>query len=191
MCSWVLINHKWPRLKKTVLIGNYMWPFISFLRLFGLVYQNKKKSSNLWSFHCQGWVLGTYCVYLVSVLTSVFAVAHYYGWVLLWFISDAVLKAQLKKKKTHFNCFFPALEEKHFPVFPTVGKSRPGWAVDGVMCSGCDLAIWVWIYCWLHPCCYKECSVLSLSQKPLSIQVSILLPVLALLLFSGSGCVPD
>lgn len=57
------------------------------------------------------------------------------------------------------------------------------------MHSRCDLAIWVWIYCCFHLHYCEECSVLSLSQKPLGMKVSILLLVLALL-FSGPGCVP-
>lgn len=194
MCSWVLINHRWPRLKKTVLIGNDMWSFTIFLLVYWIWFTKAKQESlDLWSFHCwitsQGWVLGTYCVCLFSTLTSVFAVAHYYGWVLLWFISDPVLKVQFKKRPTLIT--FSQPERKSillgFPQWLRAGLDElwMRWCVvDVTWPYGCGFtAGFTWGVA-------KSIPVLSLSQKPLDIKVSILLPILALLFSSGPGCVP-
>lgn len=188
MCSWVLINHKWPRLKKT-----QMWPFlIFFLFIYCIWFTKTNKKKSLWIFKV--WLLdyisglgARNLLYLPHFHAYIFAVAHYYGWVLLWFMSDPVLKAQFQKKKAHFNYFFPAIEEKHSPEFPTVSKGRPGWAVvrkcvvDVTWPYGCGFTA-------AFTCAVVKCSVLSLPPEPLGMKVSILLPVL---FFSGPGFVSD
>lgn len=177
---------------------HYVTFYKFFIHLLDLVYQNKKKKVfGFLKFWLLDYISGLGARNLLY-LPRFHAYISFCSCTLLWLNFTVIyvwscVESSVKKKKAHFNYFFPAIEQKHSPGFPTVGKSRPGWAVDEEMCSRCDLALWVWIY-WFtaaFTCVVVKCSVLSLSQEPLGIKVSILLPMVALLFFSGPGCVPD